>query len=617
MNPKTMNRGQVEQLDRVVILFAGDSGDGMQVTGSRFSSTAALLGNDIATFPDFPAEIRAPAGTLPGVSGFQINFSSHDIYTPGDRPDVLVAMNPAALRAKLGDLKPGGIIVLNVDSFTARNLEKAHYESNPLEDHSLDGYRVYSINLTKLTREALKDTGLNQRVVDRCKNFYALGLMYWLYHRPLEPTLEWLDRKFKAKPEIAEANKVALKAGYTTGEATEIFQTTYEVEAAPLAPGRYRNISGNAALSLGLLAVTERAGLRLFFGSYPITPASTMLHELARYKEFGVITFQAEDEIAAVSASIGASFAGMLGACATSGPGLALKTEALGLAVMTELPLVVCDIQRGGPSTGLPTKTEQADLGQAMWGRNSEAPLPVVAASTPSDCFDTAIEAARIAIQYMTPVILLSDGYIANGAEPWLLPDLESLPRVDPGFRRDPEGFLPYDRDRGTLARPWAIPGTPGLEHRIGGLEKEDRTGNVSYDPENHERMVGLRAEKVARVAETIPPLEVQGPGEGKILVLGWGSTYGAIRQAVEDLDEEGFAVGHVHLRHLNPFPRNLGEVMEKFETILIPEMNSGHLRTMVQAKFLRETVPLNKIQGRPFLKSEIYDKIKSLLGVE
>lgn len=617
MNPKTLDKKKKtsQQLERVVIRFAGDSGDGIQVTGTQFTATAALVGNDIATFPDYPAEIRAPAGTLPGVSGFQINFSSHDIHTSGDRPDVLVAMNPAALKANLPDLKPGAILVLNGDSFTKKNLAKAHYGTNPLEDTSLDGFRTFTVSLTTLTREALKDSPLNQRAVDRCKNFFALGMMYWLYSRPLETTLEWIEKKFRAKPEVAEANKTALQAGYTTAEATHIFQSVYEVPAAPLAPGKYRFISGNSALSLGLVAGAKLTGLRLFFGSYPITPASPILHELARYKEFGCITFQAEDEIAAIGAAIGASYAGRLGATATSGPGMALKAEAIGLAVMAELPLVICNIQRGGPSTGLPTKTEQADLMQAMWGRHAEAPLPVLAAATASDCFETAIEACRIAVQYMTPVILLSDGYLASGSEPWLLPEVDSLPQFKASFRVEKEGFRPYERNQQTLARPWAVPGTPGLEHRIGGLEKEDVTGNVSYDPENHERMVGLRAEKVERVADSIPPVETFGVDEGKVLVLSWGSPFGAIRQAVEDLIEEGRSVAHASLRYLNPFPKNLREVLGRFEKVLIPEMNRGQLRSLIASKYLVDAVPLNKIQGKPFLNAEIYDEIVKLLG--
>lgn len=614
MNPSSPPKPQdsVETLDRVVIRFAGDSGDGMQLTGTQFTATAAAVGNDLATFPDFPAEIRAPAGTLPGVSGFQINFSSEEIHTPGDAPDVLVAMNPAALKANVRDLKTGGILVVNLDSFRDVELSKAGYEGNPLEDGSLDGFRVYKVEITRLTRSALKDTGLPQRVVDRCKNFFALGMMYYLYHRSLEVSLRWIDKKFASKPEIAEANRLALKAGYAYCEAAEIFQVTYEVPAAKLRPGTYRNISGNQALALGLVAASKKAGRPLFLGSYPITPASDILHELSIYKTFGVVAFQAEDEIAAIGAALGASFAGSIGLTTTSGPGMALKMEFLGLAIMVELPLVVVDIQRGGPSTGLPTKTEQADLLQAIHGRPSEAPCVVIASRSASDCFETAYEAVRLAIRHMTPVILLSDGYIANGAEPWRLPDLDALPSIPVRFRTDPEGFRPYDRDPETLARPWAIPGTPGLEHRIGGLEKADGTGHVSYDPANHEKMVRLRAEKVERVAKDIPPAEAQGDPDG-VLVLGWGSTWGAITGAVNRARARGRRVGHLHLRHLNPMPDNVGDVLARYDRVLVPELNLGQLAMLVRARYLVDVIQLNKVQGQPFRESEILDRILEL----
>jgi 2-oxoglutarate ferredoxin oxidoreductase subunit alpha len=607
---------QVETVDRVVIRFAGDSGDGMQITGSQFTSTTAALGNDLATFPDYPAEIRAPAGTLPGVSGFQINFSSEDIYTPGDAPDVLVAMNPAALKMNLADLRPGGILVVNSDSFREVDLKKAGYPANPLADGSLERFRLFQVELTRLTRAALKESGLATKDQDRCKNFFALGMMYYLYNRPLDYSLGWLEKKFASKPEVLRANQLALKAGYAYCEATEMFQVTYEVPSARLEPGTYRNISGNQALALGFVAASRKSGLPLFQGSYPITPASDILHELSMYKNFGVITFQAEDEIAAVGAAIGASFAGALGITTTSGPGLALKGEFIGLAVMVELPLVVVDIQRGGPSTGLPTKTEQADLLQAMFGRHSEAPCIVMASRSPSDCFECAYEAVRLTIRHMTPVILLSDGFIANGAEPWKLPRPDDLPAIPVSFRTDAEGFLPYLRDPATLARPWAIPGTVGLEHRIGGLEKSDGAGNVSYEPLNHERMVRLRAEKVERVALDIPLVEPVGDTEGGLLVVGWGSTYGAITGAIRRARAEGRRVSHVHLRHLNPMPRNLGEVLARFDRILCPEMNMGQLSFLLQGRFLREITAFTKIQGQPFKESEMLDRIRDLTTV-
>jgi 2-oxoglutarate/2-oxoacid ferredoxin oxidoreductase subunit alpha len=614
---KTTHRPKPTQtLDSVVIRFAGDSGDGMQLTGNQFTSTSAAFGNDLATLPDFPAEIRAPAGTLPGVSGFQIHFSSADISTPGDSPDVLVAMNPAALKVNLKDVKPNGVVIVNTNAFAPQDLKKAGYETNPLEDRSLEGYRLFKVELTRLTRLALEKTGLDTRTIDRCKNFYALGIMYWLYGRPMDSTLRWIEEKFAKQPTLMEANVLALKAGHTFGEATELFSVSYSVPPARLRPGRYRNISGNSALSLGLIAASEKSGIPLFLGSYPITPASDILHELAHHKNFGVITFQAEDEIAAIGAAIGASFAGNLGVTTTSGPGVALKTEMIGLATMAELPLVICNIQRGGPATGLPTKTEQADLFQALFGRNSEAPVPVVAAATPSDCFEAAYEACRIAVAFMTPVFLLSDGYLANGAEPWRLPDLARLAPITVRFRTDPDGFRPYSRDPETLARPWAIPGTPGLEHRIGGIEKEDGTGNVSYDPLNHERMVRLRAEKVERIARTLPPQTVEGDPDGGILIVGWGSTYGAIRAAVEKLRSKGRArVGHLHLRYLNPLPKEIGEILPRFGRVLVPEMNMGQLLWVLRARFLVDAIGLNKIQGRPFAEGEIIAKVEELLA--
>jgi 2-oxoglutarate ferredoxin oxidoreductase subunit alpha len=603
-------------LQQAVIRFCGDSGDGMQITGSQFTNTAAVFGNDLATFPDFPAEIRAPAGTLPGVSGFQINFSSTDVYTPGDIVDVLVAMNPAALKTNVADLKAGGILIVNVDNFKDTDLKKAQMTSNPLEDHSLDGYRLFRVELTKLTRAALRDLGLDAKSMDRCKNFFALGMCYWLYNRPMDTTYRWLDDKFKSKPVLAEANKLAMKAGYAYCDATEAFQVRYEVPPARLGPGTYRNISGNTALALGFVAAARKSGLMLFQGSYPITPASDILHELSMFKEFGVLTFQAEDEIAAVTAAIGAAYSGALAITTTSGPGMALKMEAIGLAIATELPLVICDIQRGGPSTGLPTKTEQADLFQAVFGRNSEAPVPVLAASTPGDCFWIALEASRIALKYMVPVIVLSDGYLANGAEPWRIPTVEDLPEIPVKFRTETEGFFPYLRDPQTLARPWAIPGTPGLEHRIGGLEKQDVTGNVNYEPLNHERMVRLRAAKVEAVAQEIPDVVPAGDPDGDLLLVGWGSTYGSITAALRAQREKGRRVGHVHLRHLNPLPRNLGAVLARYKKVVVPEMNMGQLVWMLRAKYLVDAQGFNKIQGKPFKQAEIEGKIEEVLGV-
>jgi 2-oxoglutarate/2-oxoacid ferredoxin oxidoreductase subunit alpha len=604
-----------EVVDRAVIRFCGDSGDGMQITGSQFTNTAALFGNDLATFPDFPAEIRAPAGTLPGVSGFQVHFSSNDVYTPGDSVDVLVAMNPAALKMNLADLKPNGILIVNLDNFEENDLRKAQVKVSPLEDHSLDAYRLFSVELTKLTRSALKELGLDAKSMDRCKNFFALGMCYWLYNRSMDPTVRYLNDKFKNKPDLVQANTLAMKAGYSYCEATEAFQISYEIPPAKLEPGTYRNISGNAALALGFVAASQQAGVKLFLGSYPITPASDILHELSQYKDFGVTTFQAEDEIAAITSAIGAAYAGALGITTTSGPGMALKTEALGLAVAVELPLVVCDIQRGGPSTGLPTKTEQADLLQALFGRNSEAPIPVLAPATAGDCFWIALEASRIAIKYMVPVIILSDGYLANGAEPWKIPNVEDLPKFEVKYETNPVGFQPYKRNPDTLARSWAIPGTPGLEHRIGGIEKQDVTGNINYEPLNHEHMVRTRAEKVAGIAQDIPEIIPEGDPSGDLLIVAWGSTNGPITAAMNAQREKGRKLGHVHLRHLNPFPRNLGDVLKRYKKILVPEMNMGQLVMILRAKFLVDAQSYGKIQGKPFKQSEIEDKIEELLG--
>jgi len=605
----------LEELDTVTIRFAGDSGDGMQLTGTQFTNTSAIMGNDISTLPDFPAEIRAPAGSLPGVSGFQLNFSNHDIRTPGDQPNVLVAMNPAALKVNLPDLEDGGTLIINTDEFTKDNLAHAAYSSNPLEDGSLGGYRVHQLPISTLNRNALKGTvQLSRKEIDRSKNFFALGVLYWLYDRPMDPTLKWINAKFGKHPELVKANEVALKTGYNFAETTEVFTTHYTVKKAVIAPGRYRKITGNEATAIGFVTAAQLAGRHLFYGSYPITPASDILHELARHKNYGVKTFQAEDEIAAVCAAIGASFTGHVGLTGTSGPGVALKQEAIGLAVMTELPLVIINVQRGGPSTGLPTKTEQADLFQAVWGRNGECPAIVIAPSTPSDCFNMAIEAVRLAFKYMVPVFYLSDGYLANGAEPWAVPKIEELPRIEVKFATDPANFMPYARDEVTLARPYALPGTPGLEHRIGGIEKQHITGNVNYDPENHHLMVKLRQEKVDRAAADIPLIEIFGEKSGKALVLGWGSTFGSITSAVEKMQGEGKSVSSAHLRHLNPFPKNLGEVLSGFETVIIPEMNLGQLCTMIRAKFLIDAVPFSKVKGRPFQIREIIRKVEEYL---
>src|SRR5712672_3866766 len=613
-----LSKSRREKIEQAVIRFAGDSGDGMQITGSQFTNTVALYGNDIATFPDFPAEIRAPAGTLPGVSGYQLHFSSNEIYTPGDAVDVLIVMNPAALKMNVADLKANGILIVNSDAFAETDLRKAQMTSNPLEDHSLDKFRLFSVELERLTKVALEHLGLDAKSVSRCKNFFALGMCYWLYNRSMDGTTRYIDEKFSKKPLLVEANKLAMKAGYSYCEATEAFQISYEIPPAQLEPGLYRNMSGNQALALGFVTASQKSGLKLFQGSYPITPASDILHELSQYKDFGVITFQAEDEIAAITSSIGAAYAGALAITTTSGPGMALKTEAMGLAVAVEIPLVICDIQRGGPSTGLPTKTEQADLLQALFGRNSEAPIPIVAPATPSDCFWAALEACRIAVKYMVPVILLSDGYLANGAEPWRIPNADDIPEIPVRFATEPNsptgGYLPYKRDPQTLARPWAVPGTPGLEHRIGGLEKQDVSGNINYEPLNHEKMVLIRAAKVAAIAQDIPDIEPTGDTQGDLLIIAWGSTHGAITAAVKAQRAEGRSIGHVHLRHLNPLPSNLGEVIKRYKKVLVPELNMGQLLWVLRAKFLVDAVGLNKIQGRPFKQSELEQKIEEML---
>ena len=607
----------VKELDQVVIRFAGDSGDGMQLTGGRFTSDTASLGNDLATLPDFPAEIRAPAGSLPGVSGFQIHFSDHDILTPGDRPDVLVAMNPAALRTNLKDLPSGGTLILNRDAFSERNLQKAGYSANPLEDGTLESYKLHAVPLTSMTVEALKGIdGVTSREAERSKNFFALGLMSWLYGRPTEHTLEFIQAKFGKRPEIAEANRRAFNAGYNYGETSEDFLVQYEVQPASLPPGIYRQITGNQALSYGLIAASVKSGLPLFLGAYPITPASGILEELAHHKEFGVRTFQAEDEIAAVGAALGASFGGALGVTTSAGPGIVLKAETIGLAMMLELPLVIIDVQRAGPSTGMPTKPEQADLLMVLYGRNAENPVPVIASSTPGDCFECAVEAVRIAVKYRTPVYLLSDAYLANGAEPWRIPDVDAIPALDAGFTTEPpeDGvYLPYARDPETLARPWAIPGTPGLEHRIGGLEKQDGTGNVSYDPDNHDKMVRLRAQKVAGIAADIPELAVDDPDGAELLVLSWGGTYGPVHAGVIRARNAGRRVAHAHVRYLNPFPRNTGEVLARYPKVLVPEMNLGQLLKLVRAEFLVDAVGYNRVRGLPFRAGEIHEAIEAM----
>ncbi len=598
-----------------VVRFCGDSGDGMQVTGDQFTVAAALARNDLATFPDFPAEIRAPAGTTYGVSGFQIHFASENVYTAGDAPDVLVAMNPAALKTNLRDLKKGGVLIVNSGAFTAANLKKAAYADNPLENGSLTNYTVMAIDITKLTQNAVKDSGLSNKEANRCKNFWTLGLMFWMYGRPLDPTLRWIDQKFGKRPEVAAANVLALKAGHAYGETAEVFQTHYEVPPAPVEKGLYRNISGNTATALGLVAAAQLSGRELVLGAYPITPASDVLHELSKHKHFGITTIQAEDEIAAVCAAIGASYTGSIGVTSTSGPGMALKTEAIGLAISVELPLVIINIQRGGPSTGLPTKTEQADLLQAVQGRNGEAPLCVISASTPGECFFMAIEAVRLAVKYMTPVILLTDGSLANSAEPWKIPNVADLPKIDVKFRTDPNGFHPYLRDPETLARNWAIPGTPGLLHRIGGLEKDYDSGHISYSPDNHERMCLVRAAKIAGIANDVPEQTIEvGSERGKLLVLGWGSTYGAIREAVERSRARGLDVSHAHVRYINPFPKNLGDLLRRFDRVLVPELNLGQLVKLIRSQYLVPAESFPKIQGQPFKIAEIEDKIRKVL---
>lgn len=609
-----------EILPEVVIKFAGDSGDGMQLTGSQFTNNTALLGIDLSTFPDFPAEIRAPQGTLPGVSGFQLRFSSDRIFTPGDFCDVLVAMNAAALKSNLSALKKGGIIIANIEGFDTKNLRLANYADgvNPLENGSLEGYEVIKMEVTKLTRETLKDFTLGTKEKDRAKNMFVLGFLYWMYNRTPENTISFLKEKFAKKPDILESNIKVLQAGYNYGDTTETFTTRYSVKKAAMPPGNYRSIHGNQALAYGLIAASQKSGLQLFLGSYPITPASDILHELSRHKNFGIKTFQAEDEIAAISAVIGASYGGSLGVTTTSGPGIALKSEAMGLAMMLEIPLLICDIQRGGPSTGLPTKTEQSDLLQVFYGRNGESPIPVISASTPADCFYAVYEAVRVAIQHMTPVVLLSDGYIANGSEPWKFPQSNELPAIEVHFKKklgeNEETFQPYLRDE-KFVRPWAIPGTAGLEHRVGGLEKQDITGNVSYDPENHEMMVKIREAKIEKIADYIPEQEIDnGPEKGNVLVLGWGSTYGAIKSAVADLLKEGHEVSHAHLRYLRPFPKNLGAILKNFGKVLIPELNNGQLIKIIRDKFLVDAKGFNKIKGIPFKKTELVEEIKKLL---
>ncbi|GIH91041.1 2-oxoacid:acceptor oxidoreductase subunit alpha [Planobispora siamensis] len=612
---------QVQQLDRVIIRFAGDSGDGMQLTGDRFTAGTAEFGNDLSTLPNFPAEIRAPAGTLPGVSSFQLHFADHDILTPGDAPNVLVAMNPAALKANLGDLPRGADIIANTDEFTKRNLQKVGYEANPLEDDSLAEWRVHPVPLTSLTVKALEGFDLSKKDAERSKNMFALGLLSWLYHRPTEATISFLETKFAKKPDIAKANIAAFTAGWNYGETTESFSVSYEIKPAPLPAGVYRNISGNQALAYGLIAASVQSKLPLFLGSYPITPASDILHELSKHKRFGIRTFQAEDEIAGVGAALGASFGGALGVTTTSGPGVALKAETIGLAVTTELPLIVVDVQRAGPSTGMPTKTEQTDLLMAMYGRNGESPLPIVAAMSPSDCFDAAVEAARLAVKYRTPVMLLSDGYLANGSEPWRVPSAAELPDISTAFATEPndgEKFLPFKRDPETLARPWAIPGTAGLEHRIGGIEKADGTGNISYDPDNHDRMVRLRQAKIDGIAKDIPALEVDDPdGGARVLVLGWGSTYGPIAAAVRRIRKAGGKVAQAHLRHLNPLPANTGEVLKSYDKVLLPEINLGQLALLLRARFLVDIISYNRVRGLPFKAEELAGVIQDVIDSE
>ena len=606
----------IENLEVVTIRFAGDSGDGMQLTGNQFTDNTAIFGNDLATFPDFPAEIRAPAGTLAGVSSFQLQFSSEDVHTPGDELDVLVAMNPAALKVHLKDLKENGILIINEANYTKRNFNLAGWEVNPLEDDTLKPYRLINENMTKLVGFALEDMGLGAKVVSRSTNMFALGLVYWLYERSFDSTIDFLNKKFAKKPELIEANTRALKAGYNYGDTIEVVKTTYKVPQAEFEKGTYRNIMGNNATVLGLMAASEKAEIDLFFAGYPITPASTILHGLAARQSFGVKTFQAEDEIAAICCCLGAAFAGDLSVTASSGPGIALKGEALGLAIMTELPLVVINVQRGGPSTGLPTKTEQSDLLQAMYGRNGEAPLAIVAASSPSDCFDSAFEACRIALEHMIPVILLTDGYIANGSEPWKIPDIKNMPKIKTNLiSNSDKEFLPYKRDNKTMARSWALPGVKGLEHRVGGLEKEDQTGNVSYDSLNHQNMTDVRQQKIDAIANTIPLIETYGDSSGSLLLVSWGGTFGSVRSAVDQAISNGLSVSHVHIKYINPFPQNLGDILLKFENVLIPELNAGQLSIILRNKFLINSIGLNKVEGKPFSTGEIYSKILNILG--
>ncbi len=610
----------VEQLDRVVIRIAGDSGDGMQLTGDRFTQETAMFGNDLATFPNFPAEIRAPAGTLAGVSSFQLHFADHDILTPGDRPDVLVAMNPAALKANLSDVPKGASLIIDKHDFTDRALARIGWTSNPLEDGTLDGYHVHALDLTELTLEALKDLELSRKDAGRSKNMFALGLLSWMYSRPTEATLEFIAKKFANKPDIATANTTAFKAGYHFGETTEAFAVSYEIKPAALPSGMYRNITGNLALSYGLIAASRRSGLPLFLGAYPITPASDILHELSKHKRFGVRTFQAEDEIAGIGAALGAAFGGALAVTTSSGPGIALKGETIGLAVSLELPLIICDIQRGGPSTGLPTKTEQSDLLQAMYGRNGEAPVPIVAPQSPGDCFEAAVEAARIALTYRTPVFLLSDGYLANGSEPWQVPSVDTLPDLSVEFATEPNGengeYLPYLRDAETLARPWAVPGTPGLEHRVGGIEKADKTGNISYDPDNHDFMVRTRQNKVDGIARSLAPMQVDDPdGDARVLVLGWGSTYGPIGAACRQVRAAGLSVAQAHLRHLNPFPSDLGAILARYERVVIPEMNMGQLAQLIRSKYLIDAISVTQVRGLPFKADDLAETLQGVVN--
>jgi 2-oxoglutarate ferredoxin oxidoreductase subunit alpha len=621
--PKGPGKQAAQEIEEATIRLCGDSGDGMQLAGTRFTDTSAIMGNDISTFPDFPAEIRAPVGTLAGVSGFQVHFSSRDIHTPGDKVNTLIAMNPAALKTNLRDLEAGGILIVNSDSFGTSDLEKARYKSNPLEDGTLKGYRVIKVPITTLNRESVKEMKLSTREADRCKNFFALGLVYWLYERSLDPTIKWIREKFAKNPAVVEANTRTLKAGYNYGETVEALPVHYRVGKAEIKPGKYRKITGNDALALGMVSASQLAGIPLVYATYPITPASDILHSLAEMKRFGVRTMQAEDEIAAIGMAIGASFGGALGVTGTSGPGICLKSEAIGLAVMTELPLVIIDVQRGGPSTGLPTKTEQADLLQAMYGRNGECPAAIVAPQSPGDCFAMMFEAVRLAIRFMTPVFVLSDGYLANGAEPWLIPNIAELPKIEVrhpthanGNGDGQEKFLPYKRDS-RLVREWATPGTPGLEHRIGGIEKEDVTGNVSYDPINHEHMVRTRAKKIANIAEDIPPLEVHGAADAELLVIGWGGTYGSITTAVERARRKGLSVAQAHLRYLNPMPKNTAEVLKRHKKILVPELNGGQLAMLLRGLFLAPAESLSKVQGKPFLVSEIEDRIEQMLGIK